>query len=58
MGLGIITNGETKIQLAEKLTRLGLGIYFLYRLLSFSSDVGVAEPDPAIFELALDRLVI
>ena len=40
----------------EKLTRLGLGDLFPVHAVIVSSDVGVAKPDPAIFELALDRL--
>jgi 5'-nucleotidase len=53
--LGIITNGANDTA-REKLTRLGLGDLFPVHAVIVSSDVGVAKPDPAIFQLALDRL--
>ncbi|MCD5347836.1 HAD family hydrolase [Agromyces sp. H3Y2-19a] len=50
--LGVITNGELDLQLT-KLDRLGLRERF--ELVIASGDVGVAKPDPAIFELAVAR---
>ncbi|UOQ89900.1 HAD family hydrolase [Agromyces endophyticus] len=50
--LGVITNGELELQ-TTKLERLGLLERF--ELVIASGDVGVAKPDPAIFELALGR---
>ena len=51
--LGLITNGPSAIQRA-KIERFGLVEYF--DELIVSGEVGVAKPDPAIFNLALERL--
>jgi putative hydrolase of the HAD superfamily len=51
--LGIITNGATEIQWG-KIRRLGVEPYFDTILIS--QEVGIAKPDPRIFEMALSRV--
>lgn len=54
--LGLVTNGLTMVQRA-KVARLGLDHWF--DSIVISDEVGLAKPDPAIFDLAfaeLDRL--
>lgn len=51
--LGLITNGGSRIQRA-KLQRFGLEPYFEEILID--QEVGVSKPDPAIYQLALERL--
>ena len=50
--LGIITNGFTALQ-QRRLERTGLRDYF--DLLVISEQVGVAKPDPRIFDYALEQ---
>lgn len=51
--LALVTNGLTSVQRA-KVQRLGLHDWF--ETIVISDEVGVAKPDPAMFELALGRL--
>lgn len=51
--LGVITNGPIEWQ-SRKLRTLGLEPYF--DVILISDAVGVAKPDPRIFQIALDRL--
>jgi 5'-nucleotidase len=50
--LGIITNGFTALQ-QTRLERTGFRDYF--DLLVISEQVGVAKPDPRIFDYALEQ---
>ncbi|MGT2929325.1 HAD family hydrolase [Streptococcus dentasini] len=49
--LGVITNGPKGHQ-QQKIKQLGLQEWFLSERIIISSDVGVAKPDQAIFDLA------
>lgn len=51
--MGIVTNNLVAEQL-EKLEQLKLSHYF--EMLAISEEVGVAKPDPAIFDVALSRM--
>lgn len=51
--LGLVTNGSRDIQYG-KIDRLGLRGYF--RTIVISGEVGIWKPDPAIYQLALERL--
>ena len=51
--LGIISNGNSVNQ-REKLRRTG--IFHLFSMVLISSDIGVAKPDPRIFEEGAMRL--
>lgn len=51
--LGIVTNNSTAEQI-EKLAKLDIARYF--DTIVISEDVGVAKPDPRIFEIALERI--
>lgn len=51
--LALVSNGAAKHQ-REKLERSGLGD--LFEVVVISGEVGVRKPDPAIFQLALERL--
>ena len=51
--LALITNGASDTQ-RDKINALGIG--HLFNSVVISGEVGVAKPDPRIFELALDRL--
>lgn len=51
--LGIISNGNERVQLA-KLESIGL--IDLFQTIVISEAVGLRKPDPAIFQLATDRL--
>lgn len=51
--LGIITNGFTELQ-AIRLERTGMAHYFEHVIIS--EQVGVAKPDQAIFNHALERM--
>ena len=51
--LVLITNGGSQIQ-RDKLRRFGLEAYFTEILID--QEVGVSKPDPAIYDLALERL--
>lgn len=51
--LGLVTNGPSQIQ-RPKIEQFGLDAYL--DLLIVSEEVGVAKPDPAIFQIALARL--
>lgn len=51
--LGLVTNGKVEIQ-NTKIDTLGLREYF--KAIVISGEVGVAKPDPKIYQLALDRL--
>lgn len=51
--LGLVTNGLTGVQ-RTKVRRLGLARWF--EAIVISDEVGVAKPDPLIFELVLERL--
>ncbi len=51
--LGLVTNGLTTVQ-RMKIDRLGLGTWF--DAIVISEEVGVAKPDPAIFDLAFNQL--
>ena len=53
--LALITNGASDTQ-REKLS--ALGIEHSFDTVVVSGEVGVAKPDPAIFQLALDRLAV
>jgi putative hydrolase of the HAD superfamily len=51
--LGLVTNGPSRTQ-RPKIEQFKLADHL--DLLVVSEEVGVAKPDPAIFEIALDRL--
>lgn len=51
--LGLVTNGKKQIQ-NTKIDSLGLREYF--KTIVISGEVGIAKPDPQIYQLALDRL--
>lgn len=51
--LGLVTNGKVEIQ-NTKMDTLGLREYF--KAIVISGEVGIAKPDPKIYQLALDRL--
>ncbi|MEK4040578.1 HAD family hydrolase [Paenibacillus sp. FSL L8-0493] len=51
--LGLVTNGKKEIQ-NTKIDILGLREYF--NAIVISGEVGIAKPDPAIYQLALDKL--
>ena len=51
--LGLVTNGLTTVQRA-KVARLGLDRWF--DPIVISDEVGLAKPDPAIFDLTFDEL--
>jgi len=51
--MGIVTNNLVREQL-EKLEQLKLSHYF--EMLAISEEVGVAKPDPVIFDVALSRM--
>lgn len=51
--LAVVTNGPSDLQ-RDKLNALGVGR--LVRAVVISGEHGVAKPDPAIFQLALDEL--
>lgn len=51
--LGLVTNGSRDIQYG-KIDRLGLREYF--HTIVISGEVGIWKPDPAIYQLALERL--
>jgi putative hydrolase of the HAD superfamily len=51
--LALVTNGAACLQ-REKLAASGLGDYF--EAVVVSADLGVAKPDPAVFERALAQL--
>ena len=53
--LGLITNGPSATQ-RPKIAQFGLADYL--DLLIVSEEVGVAKPDPAIFQLALAELAV
>lgn len=53
--LGLITNGPVRTQ-RPKIERFRLVEYL--DVLIVSEEVGVAKPDPAIFQLALERLCV
>ena len=53
--LGLITNGPSQTQ-RPKIERFQLGKYL--DLLIVSEEVGVAKPDPKIFQIALDELTL
>ena len=50
--LGLVTNGIAEVQRA-KIARLGLSRWF--DAISISGELGVAKPDPAIFDHALSQ---
>ena len=52
LALAVVSNWD--IGLAEHLDRLGIGA--LFDTVVTSAEAGAAKPDPAVFELALDRL--
>lgn len=49
----IVTNGGTQVQKA-KIMKTNLDLFF--EVIIVSDEVGIAKPDPGIFELALNRL--
>jgi HAD superfamily hydrolase (TIGR01549 family) len=51
--LAVVTNGPSDLQ-RDKLNALGVG--GLIKVVVISGERGVAKPDPAIFQLALDEL--
>ena len=51
--LGLVTNGISEVQ-RSKVRRLELDRWF--DTIVISDEVGVAKPDPVMFEIALDRL--
>ncbi len=51
--LGIITNGFTQLQ-QIRLEKTGLSEYFQHVIIS--EEIGVAKPDRAIFDFALDKM--
>jgi len=51
--LGLVTNGASCLQ-RDKLRASGLGHYF--KVVVVSGDVGVAKPDPSVFQRALAEL--
>jgi putative hydrolase of the HAD superfamily len=51
--LALVTNGASRLQQA-KLTVTGLQGYF--KVVVVSEEVGIGKPDPAPFQVALDRL--
>jgi YjjG family noncanonical pyrimidine nucleotidase len=53
VGLALITNGLADVQ-RPRLARSAIGQYF--SALVISEEVGVAKPDPAIFEIAFERM--
>lgn len=55
MPLALITNGASDTQ-RDKLRSLGIEDRF--DAVVISGDVGIAKPDPSLFELALDKLAV
>lgn len=53
IALAVVTNGPSDLQ-RDKLTALGVGK--VIKAVVISGEHGVAKPDPAIFQLALDEL--
>ncbi|MFD2178616.1 pyrimidine 5'-nucleotidase [Veronia pacifica] len=51
--LGIVTNGFTQLQ-KIRLERTGMTPYFTHVFIS--EEIGVAKPDPRIFEYALEKM--
>jgi putative hydrolase of the HAD superfamily len=51
--LVLLSNGVARVQ-RQRIERSGIGAYFQDILIS--AEVGLAKPDPAIFELAVERL--
>ena len=51
--LALITNGLTAVQ-RSRLAKSGLGSYF--EAVVISDEEGVAKPDPAIFDIAMERM--
>lgn len=51
--MGVVTNGSQRTQ-TGKIRTLGLDRYLSARILS--GEVGLRKPDPAIFQLALDKM--
>lgn len=51
--LGIITNGFTQLQ-QVRLEKTGLAEYFQHVIIS--EEIGIAKPDRAIFDFALDKM--
>lgn len=55
VSLAVVTNGPSDLQ-RDKLHALGVGK--LIKVVVISGEHGVAKPDPAIFQLALDELEV
>jgi putative hydrolase of the HAD superfamily len=55
LSLGLVTNGPSDLQ-RDKIDAVGISRYI--RAVIISGEHGVAKPDPAIFQLALDALAV
>ncbi len=53
VSLGLVTNALSHIQRA-RIERVGIGHYF--QSIVISSELGIAKPDPGIFDVAFDQL--